>query len=62
MYGMRENQFKRFFRIAAKSQEATGENLLSLLERRLDNVVYRLKFAHITCSSTSNYCSWTCFG
>lgn len=44
IYGMRERQFKRFFMIAAKSQEATGALLLSLLERRLDNVVYRLKF------------------
>ena len=46
MYGLRENQFKRFFDIACKSREgAPGENLLSLLERRLDNAVYRLKLA-----------------
>lgn len=45
MYGMRERQFKRFFTIAIKSKEATGSMLLSLLERRLDNVIYRLKFA-----------------
>jgi len=45
MYGMRERQFHRFFEEAARSQEATGDYLLSLLERRLDNVVYRLKFA-----------------
>jgi len=45
MYGMRERQFKRFFDIAAKSEEATGDMLLSLLERRLDNVLYRLKLA-----------------
>ncbi len=44
-YGMREKQFRRLFGIATKSQEATGESLLSLLERRLDNVVYRLKLA-----------------
>lgn len=43
MYGMRERQFKRFFQMATRSREATGETLLSLLERRLDNVVYRLK-------------------
>lgn len=43
MYGVLEKQFKRFFKIAAKSQEAAGERLLSLLERRLDNTVYRLK-------------------
>lgn len=45
MYGMRERQFKRFFSIAIKSKGATGELLLSMLERRLDNAVYRLKFA-----------------
>ena len=45
MYGVLERQFKRFFKLAAKSQEAAGERLLSLLERRLDNTVYRLKLA-----------------
>lgn len=46
MYGMREKQFRRFFDLAVKSSGATGEVLLSLLERRLDNVVYRLKMAN----------------
>ncbi len=45
MYGMKERQFKRFFDKAIKSKGATGETLLSLLERRLDNVVYRLKLS-----------------
>ncbi|MCL4229553.1 30S ribosomal protein S4 [Candidatus Dependentiae bacterium] len=45
MYGMREKQFRRFFSIAARKKGATGETLLSLLERRLDNVVFRLKLA-----------------
>jgi small subunit ribosomal protein S4 len=45
MYGMREKQFRRFFGNAVHSQGAPGENLLSMLERRLDNVIYRLKFA-----------------
>lgn len=45
MYGMRERQFRRFFSIASKSSEATGDMLLSLLERRLDNVLFRLKFS-----------------
>ncbi len=45
MYGVRERQFKRFFGLAIKSQEAPGERLLSLLERRLDNALYRLKLA-----------------
>lgn len=44
MYGMRERQFRRFFDIATHAVGGAGENLLSLLERRLDNVVYRLKF------------------
>ena len=41
MYGMRETQFQRFFRDALRSNEVTGIALLKLLERRLDNVVYR---------------------
>lgn len=45
MYGMRERQFLRFYREADRSKQATGDALLNLLERRLDNVVYRLKFA-----------------
>jgi small subunit ribosomal protein S4 len=46
MYGLRERQFRRFFKIATIAVEGTpGENLLSLLERRLDNVIYRLKMA-----------------
>jgi len=44
-YGVRERQFKRFFDLATRSEGAPGEVLLSLLERRLDNVVYRLKLA-----------------
>jgi small subunit ribosomal protein S4 len=45
MYGMREKQFQRFYHNAVHSQGAPGETLLSMLERRLDNVIYRLKFA-----------------
>lgn len=45
MYGLRERQFRRFFSLAIRSKEATGERLLSLLESRLDNVLFRLKFA-----------------
>lgn len=45
MYGMRERQFRRFFEMARRSSEPTGVALLKLLERRLDNVVYRLGFA-----------------
>ncbi len=45
MYGMLEKQFTRFFSIAVRMKGNTGYNLLLLLERRLDNVVYRLGFA-----------------
>lgn len=45
MYGVREKQFKRFFGNAVKAAGVPGENLLNFLERRLDNIVYRLKFA-----------------
>lgn len=45
MYGMRERQFRKFYAQASSSKQAPGELLLSLLERRLDNVVYRLKLA-----------------
>ena len=44
-YGVLERQFRRFFIEAKKSPSATGEILMVLLERRLDNVVYRLGFA-----------------
>jgi len=44
-YGMLERQFRRFFAEAGRQPGITGENLLVLLERRLDNVIYRLGFA-----------------
>ena len=44
-YGIREGQFRRYVDKANRTQGVTGEELLSLLERRLDNVVYRLGFA-----------------
>lgn len=44
-YGVLEAQFRRYFSLAAKSASNTGEELLSLLERRLDNVIHRLGFA-----------------
>lgn len=44
-YGVLEAQFRRYFTLASRSTENTGEALLSLLERRLDNVVHRLGFA-----------------
>jgi small subunit ribosomal protein S4 len=45
IYGMLEKQFRRFFGEASRKKGMTGENLLVLLERRLDNVVYRIGFA-----------------
>jgi small subunit ribosomal protein S4 len=45
IYGILERQFRRYFAQAARSAGVTGDVLLQLLERRLDNVVYRLGFA-----------------
>lgn len=45
IYGLMEGQFKNTFREAERQKGITGENLISLLERRLDNVVFRLGFA-----------------
>ena len=45
MYGLLEQQFRKFFQKADKMSGETGLNLLQLLERRLDNVVYRLGFS-----------------
>ena len=44
-YGLLESQFKSYFEMAERRSGQTGENLLSILETRLDNVVYRLGFA-----------------
>src|SRR5437660_10166152 len=44
-YGIFERQFRRYFELASRSPENTGEVLLSIMERRLDNVVHRLGFA-----------------
>jgi len=46
MYGLLEGQFRKYFEIADSRKGATGENLLELLERRLDNVVYRMGFSN----------------
>ena len=45
MYGVLERQFRRYFAEAVRRRGSTGENLLQLLESRLDNVVYRMGFA-----------------
>ena len=44
-YGVLESQFAEYFEMASKRKGITGENLLAILETRLDNVVYRLGFA-----------------
>jgi small subunit ribosomal protein S4 len=46
IYGVLERQFRRYFAIAERSKAVTGEALLVLLERRLDNIVYRMGFAN----------------
>ena len=45
MYGVMEKQFRNYYKMAASGKGSTGENLLQLLECRLDNVVYRMGFA-----------------
>ena len=45
IYGVLENQFRRYFEMADRQRGITGETLLQLLERRLDNVTYRLGLA-----------------
>jgi small subunit ribosomal protein S4 len=45
MYGVLERQFRNYYKRAAQLKGSTGENLLRLLEGRLDNVVYRMGFA-----------------
>jgi small subunit ribosomal protein S4 len=45
IYGMLERQFRLYFERAVRMKGVAGENLLALLERRLDNVVYRLGYA-----------------
>ncbi len=44
-YGVQEKQFKKYYNVADKQEGIAGENLLSLLERRFDNVVYRMGLA-----------------
>ncbi len=45
LYGIMEKQFRNYYKLAARKKGITGNNLLQLLESRLDNVVYRLGFA-----------------
>ncbi|MCP0913834.1 MULTISPECIES: 30S ribosomal protein S4 [Legionella] len=45
LYGVLEKQFRNYYKLASRQKGATGENLMIALERRLDNVVYRMGFA-----------------
>ena len=45
IYGVQEGQFRKYYEMADRMKGVTGENMLSLLERRLDNVVYRMGLA-----------------
>jgi small subunit ribosomal protein S4 len=45
MYGVSEKQFRKYFQQAARREGNTGENLITVIEQRLDNVVYRMGFA-----------------
>ena len=45
MYGLLERQFRRYFGVAQKAKGVTGQMLLEMLERRIDNVLYRMGFA-----------------
>lgn len=45
-YGVLERQFRRYFELASRSPANTGEVLLTIMERRLDNVIHRFGFAH----------------
>ncbi len=46
IYGVLERQFRKYFEMASNKKGVTGENLLQILESRLDNVVYRLGYAN----------------
>ena len=46
VYGIQEKQFRNYYEKASRHEGNTGDNLMSLVERRLDNVVYRLGFAN----------------
>src|SRR4030095_12742536 len=59
IYGVLENQFRNYFEKAVRQKGVTGENLLAQLERRLDNVLVRLRLCHISRPGSSVCASWT---
>ena len=62
MYGILERQFGNYYEEAARKSGATGENLLRLLECRLDNVVYRMGFAATRAWRGATGCTFTTRG
>ena len=57
IYGVLENQFRRYFETADRQRGITGETLLQLLERRLDNVVYRLGLRDVAARRRGSSCA-----
>jgi ribosomal protein S4 len=53
IYGVLEEQFRRYFEQAERTRGITGETLLQLLERRLDNVVYRPRLRDVTAAGAA---------
>ena len=47
IYGVMEKQFKTYYKLAARRKGVTGDNLLQMLESRLDNIVYQIGRAHV---------------
>ena len=64
IYGVLERQFRRYFEAASSTKGSTGENLLKLLESRLDNVVYRMGFGSTRAESRQivSHCAITVNG
>ena len=56
LYGVLEKQFRNYYKKADRQKGATGENLLRILERRLDNVVYRMGFGSTRAESRQLIC------
>ena len=63
-YGILEKQFRRYYEEAERMKGVTGENMLSLIERRLDNVVYRMGIgsSRSECRQIVNHCQITVNG
>ncbi len=63
-YGILENQFRKYYEEAERMKGVTGENMLSLIERRLDNVVYRMGIgsSRSECRQIVNHCQITVNG